>query len=537
MAKTNLLLGQEAMDKLLAGASKLEQTVGGTLGPNGGTVIIKKSFGNLQVTKDGVTVAKKFALPDSVEDMGAKLLIEIASSMAVGDGTTSSVVFSYALLIGAIQKIKSGAINAITLTNQMRQAKDKTIELIRKQILAVDADQSMIERVATIAANNDAKIGHIIADAYKQVGKQGVITVEESQTGDTEVLVINGVQFDKGYCSPHFVTNQEKQIAELSDAAVLIYDGKIGSMKSILPVLEFIHPRNKPLLIVADEIEGEALRALILNRLQGSIKVLAIKAPSFGDRRKEMLQDLAILTGGKVVAADLGLTLDNFDPAWLGNVSKITADKNRSIITADNPSNASQIQARLSELQNLHTNATTDYEKDKLRERIAYLSKGVAVIKVGGHSSVAISEAKDRIEDAVCAVQAAGNGGVVAGGGSLFAYIANQLQNTAEHGYDVFAKALTSIVLRIAQNSGLENPHGVVEKLTAANDPRFGYNAKTVQYGDMIAMGVVDAALVLENIVQKGFDGVSSIISAIGLICDEPESDSPNMGGGMGGGY
>jgi chaperonin GroEL len=532
-----------ARDGLKRGVDALANAVKVTLGPKGRNVVIDKKFGAPHITKDGVTVAKEIELVDPVENMGAQMLKEVASKTAdvAGDGTTTATVLAQAIVTGGLKNVAAGA-NPMDLKRGIDKAVIAAVGKLNDMTQAVGDDNSKIEQVATISANNDSTIGKLIAEAMKKVGKDGVITVEEAKGTETTVDVVEGMQFDRGYLSPYFVTNTEKMEADLENAFVLIYDKKISSMKDLLPVLEKVVQTGKPLVIIAEDIDGEALATLVVNRIRGALKIAAVKAPGFGDRRKEMLQDLAILTGGSVISEEQGRKLDDATIEDLGRAEKITINKdNTTIVNGAGDSEA--IAARVSQIKVQIENTTSDYDREKLQERLAKLSGGVAVLYIGAATEVEMKEKKDRVDDALHATRAAVEEGIVPGGGvSLIRAIAglenlkgeNEDENT---GIQIVRRALEEPLRQIVANAGGEGSI-VVQKVMEGKDD-FGYNARTEKYENLIAAGVIDPKKVSRVALENAASIASMILTTECVLSEIKEeekghSHGPDMGG-MGG--
>ncbi len=535
--------GSDAREKLKAGVDALANAVKVTLGPKGRNVIIEKKFGAPQVTKDGVSVAKEVELEDALENMGAQMVKEVASRTndVAGDGTTTATVLAQALLAPGLKAINSGA-NPMDLKRGMDKAVSAIVENLKKQSKQVGNDFSKISQVAAISANNDNEIGEMIADAMKKVGTSGVITIEEAKGTETYVDVVEGMQFDRGYLSPYFVTNTEKMEAELESPYILIFDKKISSMKDLLPILEKTVQTGKPLLIIAEDVDSEALATLVVNRLRGSLKVAAVKAPGFGDRRKAMLQDIAILTGGQVISEELGYKLEDTQLEQLGVAEKITIDKDNTVIVNGNGKKA-DIKARTNQIKAQIETTTSDYDKEKLQERLAKLSGGVAVVYVGAPTEVEMKEKKDRVEDALHSTRAAVEEGIIPGGGSALMKAESALKkvdavNEDEAiGVDIVRKALEAPLRQIASNSGLE-PSVVVFKVRGEKKD-IGFNAKTEKYEDLVKAGVIDPAKVTRVALENAASIASMILTTEASIADKPEEGGagapamPPMGGGM----
>ena len=532
-----------ARDGLKRGVDAVANSVKVTLGPKGRNVVIDKKFGAPHITKDGVTVAKEIELVDPVENMGAQMLKEVASKTAdvAGDGTTTATVLAQAIVTGGLKNVAAGA-NPMDLKRGIDKAVIAAVGKLNEMTQAVGDDNSKIEQVATISANNDSTIGKLIAEAMQKVGKDGVITVEEAKGTETTVDVVEGMQFDRGYLSPYFVTNTEKMEADLENAFVLIYDKKISSMKDLLPVLEKVVQTGKPLVIIAEDIDGEALATLVVNRIRGALKIAAVKAPGFGDRRKEMLQDLAILTGGSVISEEQGRKLDDATIEDLGRAEKITINKDNTTIV-NGAGDSAAIAARVSQIKVQIENTTSDYDREKLQERLAKLSGGVAVLYIGAATEVEMKEKKDRVDDALHATRAAVEEGIVPGGGvSLIRAIAglenlkgeNEDENT---GIQIVRRALEEPLRQIVANAGGEGSI-VVQKVMEGKDD-FGYNARTEKYEYLIAAGVIDPKKV-SRVALENAASIASMILTTECVLSEIKEDEkghshgPDMGG-MGG--
>ncbi|MDP1726222.1 MAG: chaperonin GroEL [Bacteroidota bacterium] len=530
----------DAREGLKRGVDALANAVRVTLGPKGRNVVIDKKFGSPIITKDGVTVAKEIELKDAIENMGAQMVKEVASKTAdqAGDGTTTATVLAQAIVTAGLKNVAAGA-NPMDLKRGIDKAVDAVVENLKKQSQQVGNDNKKIQQVATISANNDEVIGKLIADAMAKVGKEGVITVEEAKGTETEVKTVEGMQFDRGYLSPYFVTNAEKMEAELENPFVLIYDKKISSMKELLPILELVVQTGKPLVIIAEDLEGEALATLVVNKIRGSLKIAAVKAPGFGDRRKAMLEDIAILTGGTVISEERGFKLENADLTYLGKAEKITIDKDNTTII--NGAGAKEdITSRVHQIKAQIDNTTSDYDKEKLQERLAKLAGGVAVLYIGAASEVEMKEKKDRVDDALNATRAAVEEGIVAGGG--VAYIRaiavlekliglNEDENT---GIAIIKRSLEEPLRQIVANAGGEGSV-VVNKVREGKDD-FGYNARTEVYENLIAAGVIDPTKVGRIALQNAASVASMILTTECILAEEKEANAPAMPGGMPGG-
>lgn len=532
-----------ARDGLKRGVDALANAVKVTLGPKGRNVVIDKKFGAPHITKDGVSVAKEIELVDPVENMGAQMLKEVASKTAdvAGDGTTTATVLAQAIVTGGLKNVAAGA-NPMDLKRGIDKAVVAAVNKLNEMTQAVGDDNSKIEQVATISANNDNTIGKLIAEAMHKVGKDGVITVEEAKGTETTVDVVEGMQFDRGYLSPYFVTNTEKMEADLENAYILIYDKKISSMKDLLPVLEKVVQTGKPLLIIAEDIDGEALATLVVNRIRGALKIAAVKAPGFGDRRKEMLQDIAILTGGTVISEEQGRKLDDATMEDLGRAEKITINKDNTTIV-NGAGESSAIAARVSQIKVQIENTTSDYDREKLQERLAKLSGGVAVLYIGAATEVEMKEKKDRVDDALHATRAAVEEGIVPGGGvSLIRAIAGLEGMKGENedettGIQIVRRALEEPLRQIIANAGGEGSIVVQKVMEGSGD--FGYNARTEKYENLIAAGVIDPKKVSRVALENAASIASMILTTECVLSEIKEeekghSHGPDMGG-MGG--
>ncbi|MCI1720028.1 MAG: chaperonin GroEL [Bacteroidales bacterium] len=542
MAK-EIKFNMEARSLMKKGADSLADAVKVTLGPKGRNVVIDKKFGAPQITKDGVTVAKEIELDDHFENMGAQLVKEVASKTndQAGDGTTTATVLAQAIINVGLKNVTAGA-NPTALKKGIDKAVDAVVENLKKQSQSVGNDYSKIEQVGTISANNDAVIGKLIADAMSKVKKEGVITVEEAKGTSTEVKVVEGMQFDRGYISPYFMTNPDKMEAVLDQPKILITDKKISTMKDLLPILEPLARDGKALLIIAEDVDGEALTTLVVNRLRGTIKVAAVKAPGFGDRRKEMLQDIATLTGGVVVSEERGFTLENTTPEMLGSAEKVTIDKeNTTIVNGAGKKN--DIADRVAQIKKQIETTTSDYDKEKLKERLAKLAGGVAVLYVGAASEVELKEKKDRVEDALNATRAAVEEGIVAGGGVAYIRAIEALKKVKgdnedeQTGINIIIRALEEPLRMICENAG-EEGSVVIQKVKEGKGD-FGYNAQTGQYENLLAGGVIDPTKVTRVALQNAASVAGMFLSTECVIADKKEENPAPMppmgGGGMGG--
>jgi len=543
MAK-QIYFNTKSRENLRKGVDILANAVKVTLGPKGRNVILDKKFGAPTITKDGVTVAKEIELKDPVENLGAQLVKEVASKTAddAGDGTTTATILAQAIFNNGIKNVAAGA-NPMDLKRGVDKAVKCVVSDLKRQSKEIK-DSSEISQIATVSANNDRDIGNMVADAMDKVGRDGVITVEEAKSTETEVKTVEGMQFDRGYLSPYFVTNSDKMEVELEKPYILIYDKKISAMKELLPVLELISQSGKPLLIIAEDIEGEALATIVVNKIRGTLKVAAVKAPGFGDRRKAMLEDLAVLTGGTVISEERGYKLESATIDYLGTANKINIDKDNTTIISG-AGKKSDINARVNQIKKQIENTTSEYDKEKLQERLAKLSGGVAILYVGAATEVEMKEKKDRVDDALHATRAAVQEGIVAGGGIAFIRAINSLdkldldnedQNT---GVIIVKTALESPIRTIVENSGGEGSVVIQKVKEGKND--FGYNAATDTYESMFAAGIIDPTKVTRLALENAASIASLLITTECVIVDEPEKDAPAMppmppgGGGMGG--
>jgi chaperonin GroEL len=537
MAK-QIVTGENSRQAILRGVNALADAVKITLGPKGRNAVIEKKFGAPVITKDGVTVAKEIELKDALENMGAQMVREVASktSDVAGDGTTTATVLAQAIFREGVKTVAAGA-NPMALKRGIEKAVEISVDEIKK--MHRDVKGEMIAQVGTISANNDKQIGSIIAEAMKKVGKDGVITVEESKTMETTLEVVEGMQFDRGYLSPYFVTDAERMECALEDVYILIHEKKISSMKDLLPLLEQIAKSGKPLLIIAEEVEGEALATLVVNKLRGTLQCAAVKAPGFGDRRKAMLEDIAILTGGKAITEDLGIKLENVRLEDLGRAKKITIDKDNTTIV-EGRGKADAIEGRVKQIRAQIEETTSDYDREKLQERLAKLVGGVAVIKVGAATETELKEKKARVEDAMHATRAAVEEGIVPGGGvALLRCIAPlaklKLEGDEKIGVDIVRRALEEPTRQIAQNSGHEGAV-VVGKILDSKDENFGFNAEDGEYGDLVKMGVIDPAKVTRLALQNAASVSALMLTTEALVADIKEEEKKTAGGPHGGG-
>lgn len=539
MAAKKLIYGDEARAKLKAGVDKLANAVKVTLGPRGREVILEKKWGSPTVTKDGVSVAKEIELSDPYENMGAQLVKEVASKTAdvAGDGTTTATVLAQAIYEEGLKAIAAGA-NPVYVKRGIDEAVKIVIEELKKISKPVSGRKE-IEQVATISANNDPEIGKIIADAMEKVGKDGVITVEESKSADTILDVTEGMQFDRGYLSPYFVTNAEKMEAVLENPYILIYEKKINNIRELLPVLEKVVQTNRPLLIIAEDVEGEALATLVVNHIKGVLKVCAVKAPGFGERRKAMLQDIAILTGGTAVTEDLGIKLESVDLDMLGKADKVVVDKDNTTIIGGKGSQE-DIKARIEQIKKQIETTTSEYDKEKLQERLAKLAGGVAIIKVGAATEAELKEKKDRVDDAVHATKAAVEEGIVPGGGIALYRASRALCNINEENSDkawgikIVKNACKMPIKQIAYNAGFEGSV-VIEKIKEVDDPNYGFNAATGEYVDMVEAGIIDPTKVVRIALQNAASVAGTMSTAECLVAEIKEKEEKLPGAGTGG--
>ncbi len=533
MSAKQIIFGRDAREKLMRGVDILADAVKVTLGPKGRNVVIDKSYGAPRITKDGVTVAKEIELDDKLENMGAQMVREVASKTndVAGDGTTTATVLAQAIVREGGKAVAAG-MNPMDL----KRGIDLAVAAVVKDLLAKAKKINTSEEIAqvgTISANGEKEIGQYIADAMQKVGNEGVITVEEAKTAETELEVVEGMQFDRGYLSPYFVTNAEKMVAELEDAYVLLHEKKLSNLQVMLPILEAVVQTGKPLLIISEDVEGEALATLVVNKLRGGLKIAAVKAPGFGDRRKAMLEDLAILTGGTVISEDLGIKLETVTLDMLGRAKKVSITKEATTVV-DGAGTKADIEGRVAQIKAQIEETTSDYDKEKLQERLSKLSGGVAVIRVGGSTEVEVKEKKDRIDDALNATRAAVEEGIVPGGGTALLRASIFLDIRSENddqnaGITIIRKALQSLVRQIAENAGDEGSI-VVGRILESNTHNFGYNAQTSEYGDMIAMGIVDPVKVVRTALQNAASVAGLLVTTEAMIADLPRKDGAGVG-------
>jgi len=541
MAAKDVKFGRDARERILRGVDILADAVKVTLGPKGRNVVIDKSFGAPRITKDGVSVAKEIELKDKFENMGAQMVREVASKTndIAGDGTTTATVLAQAIVREGMKSVAAG-MNPMDLKRGIDLAVVKVVADIQARSKPVSGSQE-VAQVGIISANGDREVGEKIAEAMEKVGKEGVITVEEAKGLEFELDVVEGMQFDRGYLSPYFITNPEKMQVELNDPYILIHEKKLSSLQAMLPILEAVVQSGRPLLIIAEDIEGEALATLVVNNLRGGLKVAAVKAPGFGDRRKAMLEDIAILTKGEVVSEDLGIKLESVTLGMLGTAKRVTIDKDNTTIV-DGAGDAESIKGRTEAIRQQIEVTTSDYDREKLQERLAKLAGGVAVIKVGGSTEVEVKERKDRVDDALHATRAAVEEGIVPGGGTALLYASKALDGlTGENddqtrGVDIVRKSLTSLVRQIAQNAGHDGAV-VSGKLLDGNDTSLGFNAATDTYENLVAAGVIDPTKVVRTALQNAASVAGLLITTEATVSELPEDKAPAMpaGGGMGG--
>ncbi len=525
MSAKQIIFGRDAREKLLRGVDILADAVKVTLGPKGRNVVIDKSYGAPRITKDGVTVAKEIELEDKLMNMGAQMVREVASKTndVAGDGTTTATVLAQAIVREGGKAVAAG-MNPMDL----KRGIDLAVAAVVKDLLAKARKINTSEEIAqvgTISANGEKEIGQYIADAMQKVGKEGVITVEEAKTAETQLEVVEGMQFDRGYLSPYFVTNAEKMVAELEDAYVLLHEKKLSNLQAMLPILEAVVQSGKPLLIISEDVEGEALATLVVNKLRGGLKIAAVKAPGFGDRRKAMLEDLATLTGGTVISEDLGIKLETVTLEMLGRAKKVLITKEATTVV-DGAGTKADIDGRVAQIKGQIEETTSDYDREKLQQRLAKLSGGVAVVRVGGSTEIEVKEKKDRIDDALNATRAAVEEGIVPGGGTALLRASIVLDIKGENddqnaGIAIIRKALQSLVRQIAENAGDEGSI-VVGRILESDTDNFGYNAQTSEYGDMIAMGIVDPVKVVRTALQNAASVAGLLVTTEAMIADLP---------------
>ena len=541
MAAKDVRFSTDARDKMLRGVDILANAVRVTLGPKGRNVVLDKSYGAPRITKDGVTVAKEIELGDKFENMGAQMVREVASKTSdiAGDGTTTATVLAQAIVKEGVKLVAAG-MNPMDLKRGIDLAVAEVVRDIAQQAKKVKSSDE-IAQVGTVAANGEKAVGDMIAKAMQKVGNEGVITVEEAKSFESELEVVEGMQFDRGYISPYFITNAEKMMAELESPYILIYEKKLSNMQSLLPLLEAVVQAGKPILVIAEDVEGEALATLVVNKLRGGLKVAAVKAPGFGDRRKAMLQDIAVLTGGELISEDLGIKLENVTVQMLGRAKRVTITKDDTTIIHGAGKKA-DIEARIAQIKQQIEDTTSDYDKEKLQERLAKLAGGVAVIKVGGSTETEVKERKDRVDDALNATRAAVEEGIVPGGGVALLWASRSIKvkgnnDDQEAGINIVRRALQAPIRQIAENAGVEGSI-VVGKVTDQKSPSFGYDAQTDEYGDLIKKGIIDPAKVVRVALQDASSVAGLLVTTEAMVAEMPKKDSgaPAMpGGGMGG--
>jgi chaperonin GroEL len=546
MSAKNILFGTDARARMLSGVNKLADAVKVTLGPKGRNVVIDKSFGAPRITKDGVSVAKEIELKDKFENMGAQMVRDVANKTndLAGDGTTTATVLTQAIATEGFKAVAAG-MNPMDLKRGVDLASEAIVAELKKKSKPIKTDKE-VSQVGTIASNGDVEVGKMISSAMQKVGKEGVITVEEAKSLDTELDVVEGMMFDRGYLSPYFVTNSEKMITEMSDCLILLHEKKLSSLQPMLPLLESIVQSTKPLLIIAEDIEGEALATLVVNKLRGGLKIAAVKAPGFGDRRKAMLEDIAILTGGQVISEDLGIKLESVTIDMLGTAKRLVVDKENTTIV-QGTGKKKDIEGRCNQIRAQIEETTSDYDREKLQERLAKLAGGVAVIKVGGATEVEVKEKKDRVEDAMHATRAAVEEGVVPGGGTALAYATKALgslkvaNNDQKIGVDIVRRALFHPLRQIAENAGIDGAV-VAGKIRESKDNNWGYDAQADKYCNLVSAGIIDPTKVVRTALQDAASVAGLLITTEAMVADAPEDkaapampDMGGMGGGMGG--
>ncbi|QBR70432.1 chaperonin GroEL [Beijerinckiaceae bacterium] len=541
MAAKDVRFSSDARDRMLRGVEILANAVKVTLGPKGRNVVIEKSFGAPRITKDGVAVAKEIELADKFENLGAQLIREVASKQndAAGDGTTTATILAASIVREGTKAVAAG-LNPMDLKRGIDLAVDAVVADLKANSKKVTSNDE-IAQVGTISANGDKSVGEMISTAMQKVGNEGVITVEEAKSLETELDIVEGMQFDRGYLSPYFITNAEKMVAELEDPYILVHEKKLSSLQALLPVLEAVVQTGKPLVIIAEDVEGEALATLVVNKLRGGLKVAAVKAPGFGDRRKAMLEDIAILTAGQLISEELGIKLENVTVQMLGRAKRVRIDKEATTII-DGAGAKADIEARIAQIKAQIADTTSDYDREKLQERLAKLAGGVAVIRVGGATEVEVKEKKDRVDDALNATRAAVEEGLLPGGGvallrAIKALDAVKVENPDQKtGIDIVRKAIQTPARQIVDNSGGDGAV-VVGKLIENPSYAFGYNAQTGEYGDLVKLGIIDPTKVVRTALQDAASVAGLLITTEAIITEQPKKDSPAMpgGGGMGG--
>ena len=539
MAAKHVQFAADARERMMRGVDILANAVKVTLGPKGRNVIIEKSFGAPRSTKDGVTVAKEIELADKFENMGAQMIREVASKAndVAGDGTTTATVLAQAIVKEGLKRVAAG-MNPMDLKRGVERAVLEVVENLKKQSKKVTTNEE-IAQVGSISANGEMEIGAMIAEAMAKVGNEGVITVEEAKEIETKLEVVEGMQFDRGYLSAYFVTNADKMEASLDDALILLHEKKLSSLQPLLPVLEAVVQSGRPLIIIAEDVEGEALATLVVNKLRGGLKVAAVKAPGFGDRSKAMMEDIAILTGGTVISEDLGIKLENVTIDMLGKAKRVQISKENTTIV-DGGGKKKEIEGRISQIRKQIDDTTSDYDREKLQERLAKLAGGVAVIKVGGATEVEVKERKDRVDDALNATRAAVEEGIVAGGGTALLRAAFAIKSVGDNedqqaGIDIVRKALEAPIRQIAENSGVEGSLVVGRIRAEKANKTFGFNAQTEEYGDLVEMGIIDPAKVVRVALQNAASVAGLLITTEAAIADAPKKEAGHSHGGGGG--
>jgi len=535
MAAKEVRFHGDARERLLRGVNILADAVKVTLGPKGRNVVLDKSFGAPRITKDGVTVAKEIELSDKFENMGAQMIREVASKTndQAGDGTTTATVLAQAIVREGVKAVAAG-LNPMDLKRGIDKAVEAVVEDIKRRSKKVSTNDE-IEQIGTISANGESEIGKKIAEAMKKVGNEGVITVEESKSLETELDVVEGMQFDRGYISPYFVTNAEKMLAELDDPYILLFEKKLSGLQAMLPVLEAVVQSGRPLLIIAEDVEGEALATLVVNKLRGGLKVAAVKAPGFGDRRKAMLEDIAILTAGQLISEDLGIKLENVTLDMLGKAKRVRIDKENTTII-DGAGKKADIQARVGQIKAQIEETTSDYDKEKLQERLAKLAGGVAVLRVGGATEVEVKERKDRVDDAMHATRAAVEEGIVAGGGTALLFATDALKKVRHDnddekvGIDIVRRAIQVPARLIAENAGMDGSV-VIGKLLDKGNANWGFDAQSNEYVDMLKSGIIDPTKVVRMALQSAASVAGLLVTTEAMVAEKPEKKAPNMGG------
>ena len=537
MSAKDVKFGTDARNRMLNGVNILADAVKVTLGPKGRNVVLDKSFGAPRITKDGVSVAKEIELEDKFENMGAQMVKEVASRTndEAGDGTTTATVLGQAIVREGMKSVAAG-MNPMDLKRGIDMATSTVVDAIKSAARPV-SDSAEVAQVGTISANGEAEIGQQIADAMQRVGNEGVITVEENKGLETETDVVEGMQFDRGYLSPYFVTNPDKMTAELEDCLILLHEKKLSSLQPMVPLLETVIQSGKPLLIIAEDVEGEALATLVVNKLRGGLKIAAVKAPGFGDRRKSMLQDIAILTGGQVISDDLGMKLESVTIDMLGSAKRVNITKDETTVI-DGAGEKAEIEARVAQIRGQIDETASDYDREKLQERVAKLAGGVAVIRVGGMSEIEVKERKDRVDDALNATRAAVQEGVVVGGGVALVQAGKALADMEgvnadqTNGINIVRKAIEAPLRQIAENAGVDGAV-VAGKVRESDDLSFGFNAQTEEYGDLFAFGVIDPAKVVRTALEDAASVAGLLITTEAMVADKPAKDGGAPGGGM----